>query len=213
MNIRHLFPLFTCCFAVLSFTAHSGGKTILFERDFTLGEKAIDKDEQALFRNIELLPEGKNGGLIAVCEGIYSSYQIPVSLNLKEGSIELTIAPIVAMSFFDDGRKHFSLTLLEAAFPDQSRWQISAIISPSCQTISLRMGNLSISKKIHSWKKHQAHTLKLSWEGQRHRIWLDEQLIDEATSKGLTEQPSLLSISGYNNSLFTIRKVRIDGGK
>ncbi len=184
-------------------------ESIVYEADLTAGPEKLSALKKEM-RNIEILPAGKNGGILCAEPGRYSAFQIPYrpKMNTGKGSFTLTVAPVSGMDFFKDGKQVKSMTLMEIVWKDK-RWGVSSVIAPNYQILTVKLENKSANLKIGSWKKQESHTVSFLWNGRKNTVQLDGKTVLETESASPLTPPMFLTACGYNNSIFAIKKIAI----
>ena len=180
------------------------------EIDFTAGAEKLDSFRKRM-RNIEILPAGKDGGIIAAEPGKYAYFQLPnpPKFAAETGSIEVTIAPIAEMSFYKDAKKIESMTLLEIVWQNKTQWTIGAVMAPTYQLLQLSVAGKTTSLNIGKWKKGEAHTLAIRWADGKVMVSADGKLLLEVPKPEALAEPIIVSVCGYNNTAFCIQKVNM----
>ncbi len=180
------------------------------EIDFTAGAEKLDSFRKRM-RNIEILPAGKNGGIIAAEPGKYAGFQIqnPPKFAAETGSIEVTVAPIADMGFYKDAQKTESMTLLEIVWQDKTQWAFNSVIAPTYQILSASVAGKTVNLNIGKWKKGEAHTLAIRWADGKVTAAIDGKLLLEVPKPAPLAEPIIVSVCGYNNTAFCIQKVNM----
>ncbi len=182
--------------------------------DLTGPKEATEKLGKGI-TNIEILP-GADGGIAAAEPGKAAGFQIaaPTVFDKQAGYLELTVSPVVDMSFYADGSKVNSMTLMEIVWPQKKNWRLGAVIAPKYQIATATFNGKSSNIPIWKWKRGETHTITIRWNdsGKKLTAEADGKVFAQADNDIMFDRPYFINLSGYNNTAFLIRRVKLGAG-